>query len=118
MKALNCSRPLVLGLLASLVAAAALAQGAPRGNEENGRALYERTGCWQCHGWAGQGGAAGPKLNPPLAYEPYFLQLRQPRFVMIPYSAEVLSDQEAADIYAYISTFPPPPDPASIPLLQ
>jgi hypothetical protein len=37
---------------------------------------------------------------------------------MIPYSEAVLSDQDAADIYAYLLGLPPPTDPASIPLLQ
>ena len=37
---------------------------------------------------------------------------------MIPYSEIVLSDQQAADIYAFLVSLPPSPDPDSIPLLQ
>jgi mono/diheme cytochrome c family protein len=101
-----------------MAAGAALAQQAPRGNAANGKALYESTGCYQCHGYVGQGGAAGPRLIPPLAYEPFELQLRMPRFVMPPYREAVLSAQQVADIYAFVLTFPKPPDPKTIPLLQ
>nr|TFG55642.1 MAG: hypothetical protein E4H34_00060 [Hyphomicrobiales bacterium] len=109
---------IAVGMIFSLAASAAIGQGAPIGDAEHGKVLFEATGCYQCHGYIGQGGAAGPAIAPPLAFEPFEFQLRQPRFVMIPYSEEVLSDQDAADIYAYLASLPPPPDPASIPLLQ
>jgi len=104
----------VLGLLAS---GAVLAQD-NAGDSVRGEMLYESTGCYECHGFVGQGGAPGPAIAPPMAFEPFVFQLRQPRQVMIPYSETVLSDQDAADIYAYLSSLPPPADPASIPLLQ
>jgi cytochrome c len=37
---------------------------------------------------------------------------------MPPYEAAVVSDQDAADIYAYLRQMPAPPDPNSIPLLK
>jgi hypothetical protein len=37
---------------------------------------------------------------------------------MPPYTERVLTDQQVADIYAHVKTFPPPPDPASIPILR
>ena len=109
---------LVFGLVAGGLCGAALAQSAPGGDAERGQSLYESTGCYECHGFIGQGGAPGPAIAPPMAFEPFVFQLRQPRLVMIPYSETVLSDQDAADIYAYLSSLPPPLDPASIPLLQ
>ena len=69
-------------------------------------------------GQAGQGGAAGPKLIDPPAWEAFILQLRTPRQQMPPYTTRVLSDQQAADIYAHIKTFPLPADPATIPMLR
>jgi mono/diheme cytochrome c family protein len=37
----------------------------PTGNAENGRRLYVRYGCYECHGFEGQGGgSAGPRLGP------------------------------------------------------
>src|SRR2546421_11189469 len=43
--------------VAVMLSAPALAASA-----ENGRAAYIAHGCWQCHGFAGQGGIAGPEL--------------------------------------------------------
>lgn len=109
---------IVLGLVASGSTGVVFAQSAPSGDAERGKSLYESTGCYECHGYIGQGGAPGPAIAPPMAFEPFLFQLRQPQLVMIPYSETVLSDQDAADIYHYLLSLPPPPDPASIPLLQ
>ena len=46
-------------------ATAAFAQGAPRGDTANGKKLFETIGCFECHGYAGQGGGAGPDASPP-----------------------------------------------------
>ena len=107
------------GVLAGLlVAGTAFAQGAPNGNAANGKKLFETIGCFECHGYAGQGGGAGPKLIDPPVWEAFIAQLRTPRQQMPPYTARVLTDQQAADIYAHIRTFPKAADPASIPLLR
>jgi len=100
-----------------MLTAAANAQNLA-GDAESGEALYVSTGCYECHGFVGQGGAPGPAIAPPMPFEPFLFQLRQPRQVMIPYSETVLSDAQAADIYAFLSNLPPSPDPTSIPLLQ
>ena len=105
-------------LVSAIASPVAFAQDTPRGNTANGKKLFETIGCFECHGYAGQGGNAGPKLIDPPAYPAFIVQLRTPRNVMPPFTAKVLSDQQAADIYAYISTFPKPPDPKAIPLLQ
>ena len=97
---------------------AAIAQNAPPGNAANGKKLYETTGCSQCHGYVGQGGAAGPKLIDPSPFPAFVVQLRTPRQVMPPYTERVMSEQQIADIYAHVKTFPPPPDPATIPILR
>ena len=107
------------GVLAGLVfVSAASAQDTPRGNAANGKKLFETVGCFECHGYVGQGGGAGPKLIDPPAFPAFIVQLRTPRQAMPPYTAKVLSDQQVADIYAHIQTFPKPPDVASIPLLR
>jgi mono/diheme cytochrome c family protein len=115
-RVLSCSAAAVLGL--ALVSSGASAQETPRGNSANGKKLFETVGCFECHGYAGQGGGAGPKLIDPPAYPAFIVQLRTPRNVMPPFTARVLTDQQAADIYAYISTFPKAPDAKTIPLLQ
>jgi mono/diheme cytochrome c family protein len=100
-------------------ATAAFAQAdTPRGNATNGKKLFDTVGCFECHGWAGQGGGAGPKLIDPPVFPAFIVQLRTPRQIMPPFTEKVLTNQQAADIYAYIVTFPKPPDPKSIPLLQ
>jgi len=107
------------GVLSGVVGlSAALAQNAPSGNVGNGKKLYETVGCSQCHGLVGQGGAAGPKLIDPTPFPAFVVQLRTPRQVMPPYTERVMSEQQIADIYAHVKTFPLPPDPASIPLLR
>ncbi len=105
-------------LATSVFALGAFAQTTPAGNSANGKRLFENVGCFECHGWAGQGGGAGPKLIDPPAYPAYLVQLRTPRNIMPPFTAKVLTDQQAADIYAYVSTFAKAPDPKTIPLLQ
>ena len=94
------------------------AQEAPRGNVANGKKLFDTIGCFECHGWVGQGGGAGPKLIDPPAYPAFIVQVRTPRQAMPPFTEKVLTDQQVADIYAYVKTFPKPPDPNSIPLLR
>jgi mono/diheme cytochrome c family protein len=106
----------------TLAASAAFAQQAatPAGNVARGKALYEQTGCYACHGSAGQGAqATGPRLSRtllPLAA--FIVVMRHPPKSMPPYEAAVLPDQDVADIYAYVQQLPAPRDPKSIPLLN
>ncbi|MGE5538795.1 MAG: c-type cytochrome [Gemmatimonas sp.] len=100
--------------------AAARAEDAPKGNAQNGKTLFEKDGCYQCHGYIGQGaGATGPRLAPErLPYDAFIRQLRTPAQDMPPYEAVIMSDQQVADIYAYLGTIKKGPDPKSIPLLN
>jgi mono/diheme cytochrome c family protein len=93
---------------------------APKGNVENGKALFTKTGCYQCHGREAQGSTAtGPRLNQnPITYERFVSYLRQPTGDMPPYSAKVISDQQLADIFAFLKSLPKPPPVESIPLLK
>lgn len=97
----------------------AWAQSATAGNATHGKQLFVSDGCYQCHGYAGQGGNAGPRLGPPpVAYEAFTAQLRHPRAEMPPYEAQILPDKDAADIYAYLQTLPKPKPVKDIPLLN
>jgi ubiquinol-cytochrome c reductase cytochrome c subunit len=90
----------------------------PAGNAMNGAKIFVSYGCYQCHGYAGQGGA-GARLAPkPIAFAAFTKYVRKPTQQMPPYTAKVVSDQELADIYAFLLTIPPPPDPNSIPLMR
>jgi mono/diheme cytochrome c family protein len=105
--------------LLSLVAITAFAQ-TKTGDAANGQRLFEKDGCYQCHGHVGQGGVAGARLSqtklPPIAFTAYVRN--PPSGGMPPFRAKVLTDQELADIYAYIKTFPEPKLAKDIPLLN
>ena len=54
----------------------------------------------------------------PIPFAAFLNQLRHPTNEMPPYVAAVVSDQDVADIYAYVAALPPPPDVKTIPLLD
>jgi mono/diheme cytochrome c family protein len=92
----------------------ALAADATRGKQ-----TYIRVGCFECHGHVGQGGAAGLKLAPdPLPFDALATFVRTTSGQMPRYSTKILSDDDLADIYAYLQSVPKPPDPKSIPALN
>ncbi|MEJ0079358.1 MAG: cytochrome c [Alphaproteobacteria bacterium] len=108
-------RRVVLVLLGlAMTHSAALAASA-----ENGKRVFMRVGCWQCHGTVGQGGTAGPKIAPyPLPYETLAAFVRTTNRAMPPYREAVLPNDELADIYAYLQSIPKPPPADSLPLLK
>ena len=127
-----------------LIALAAVAVSTPvwaadAGNAENGKRLYMRDGCYECHGTTGLGaGATGAKLAPhPIPVEAMIAQLRHSRQAipqnaetetsnakqdirqaMPEYSAKVISDAEIADIHAFLMTIPDGPQVKDIPVLN
>src|SRR4051812_15981980 len=111
---------IIFGISLALVlsAGAALAQEEPKGNAQTGKQLFEAKGCYSCHGFVGQGSREGPRLTPAMAYPAFVAQLRTPRAIMPPYTAALVTDQQAADIHAYLGSLPKPPDPKSVRLLQ
>jgi len=88
----------------------ASAQDAPPGYAANGKRVYLATGCFTCHGRAGQGGAyngPAPHLaKTEMPYEGFKMQTRNPAKDMPAYSDAVMSDQEIADIYAFVQSLP------------
>ncbi|HWF96861.1 MAG TPA: cytochrome c [Xanthobacteraceae bacterium] len=86
----------------------AQAQDAPAGDAANGQRIYLADGCFTCHGRSGQGGnyyGTTPTLaKTELPFEGFKQQLRDPVRVMPPYTQTVVSDKEAADIYAFLQT--------------
>ncbi len=111
---------IVGGMLVSGIAAAADNPGAPAGNAERGRQVYFHQLCQDCHGTVGQGGGiTGPRIAPnPWPWPAFSNQVRRPRQVMPPYTPKNLSDQDLADIYAYIVSIKPGPAAKDIPLLN
>ena len=103
------------GLLASL--GVTLAQSP--GNADNGKKLFSKYGCYQCHGTQGQGTTAGARLAPkPIALAALIGYVRKPSGQMPPYTAKVVSDAELGDIRAYLATIPEPLPAKNIPLLN
>jgi len=107
---------IALALLILPIAAAA--QDAPRGDPAAGKQLFDAKACYSCHGYVGQGSREGPRLAPPMAFPAFLAQLREPRAIMPPYTEAILTDQQAADIVAYLASLPRAPDPKAVPLLQ
>jgi ubiquinol-cytochrome c reductase cytochrome c subunit len=86
---------------------------------ENGKALFLKVGCYECHGTQGQGAVTGPRLAPnPLPFETLSAFVRSTSRQMPPYHVKILSDADLADIYAYLQSIPEPPDVKSLPQLS
>jgi mono/diheme cytochrome c family protein len=99
--------------------AVALAQTKP-GDATNGKRIFMRNGCYQCHGTVGQGGLAGARLaQTKLTVAGFTAYVRNPRpGNMPPFRAKVMSDQELADVFAYLQSMPTPVPLAQIPILN
>jgi mono/diheme cytochrome c family protein len=95
----------------SLVGGVALrAQEAPPGDALNGKRVYVSTGCYMCHGRAGQGGAyngvAPPLAKTAMPWEGFKFQLRSPASDMPAYTELVMTEKEIGDIYAFLQSLP------------
>ena len=104
--------------LAAVAAGLVLGFASMSSASEKGKQLFVKHGCWQCHGFVGQGGIAGPALTPevmPLEAMSGFV--RNSNRSMPPYKEAVLSDADLKEIHAYLVSLPKPADPKSIPLL-
>ena len=110
---------LVAGVVAAQTPAAPPRPAAPAGNADTGKKLYLSTGCWQCHGYDAQGGAAGARLSGRvLPLQGFTAYIRKPANQMPPYTEKVLPNADVAHIHAYLQSLPAPPPVASIPLLK
>ena len=115
---------LVVGLAAGAAAAQqnapAAAPQAPPGNAETGKKLFVSYGCYQCHGYEGQGSSAtGPRLGPrPLPLASFSRYVRRPTGQMPPYTTKVVSDSDLAKIHAFLEARPSPPAVNTIPQLK
>ena len=93
--------------------------GALAASAEKGKTAFLQHGCLQCHGFQGQGGNAGPKLAPdPMPFDTFANFVRTTNRTMPPYREAILSNEDLADIYAYLESVPTVPDYKSIPILN
>jgi mono/diheme cytochrome c family protein len=88
----------------------ARAQDPPPGNVANGRSVYLKVNCFQCHGRAGQGGAmnypAPPLAKTSMPFEGFKMVVRESMRDMPAYNEAVLADKDLVDIYAFLQTLP------------
>jgi mono/diheme cytochrome c family protein len=73
------------------------------------RELFVRYGCYQCHGYEGQGGEALRIAPSPYPFEVFAAKVRKPANEMPAYASEVLSDAELQALYRYVRAIPEPP---------
>jgi len=95
------------------------ADGPVHGDPQNGKRLYDRYGCYQCHGGQGQGSIlTGPRIAPnATGFSEFVRYIRQPGGEMPPYTSKIVSDPELTAIYTFLQSLPPPQSAKKIPLL-
>ena len=92
---------------------------ATTGDATRGKQLYLDYSCYACHGYNGQTGNGQRLLPPRFTQQQFTLYIRTPRTLQMPaYSTRLLSDAEAADVYAYILSLPREPLLKDVPLLN
>jgi ubiquinol-cytochrome c reductase cytochrome c subunit len=118
MRFLNLAVLLMIGSVLGAQTPAPQGNAVPKGDAANGKKIFASYGCYQCHGYEGQGGV-GVRLAPkPMSYPAFAKYIRHPTREMPPYTEKVVTDQELADIYAYLLAIPAPPPASSLPQLS
>ena len=106
----SASAVAALVLVAGLSCFDARAQDSPRGDAANGKSVYLKVNCFQCHGRAGQGGAmnypAPPLAKTAMPFEGFKMVVRESMRDMPAYNEAVLADKEIVDIYAFLQSLP------------
>lgn len=82
--------------------------GAQQASPQSGKALYEKFGCFACHGHAGAGGmTAGPPLAGRGFDTDYVIAYsRSPKGAMPPYRSSMVTDGQMAAIARYVVSMP------------
>jgi ubiquinol-cytochrome c reductase cytochrome c subunit len=107
-------------IIAPLMPCALLSQHQePAGDAKNGERLFVQNGCYECHGYVGQGGLDGVRLAPwKLPAQGLIRYVRHPPGQMPPYTEKVMTDKELIDVVAYLKSIPAPKSAKDIPLLS
>jgi mono/diheme cytochrome c family protein len=90
-------------------------------NPGNGRLFYVSFGCYECHGYQGQGSVqtGGSRIGPPqIPYSGFLAYIRQPTGQMPPYTSKATKDEQLADIYVFLKSRPEAAPANAIPLLN
>ena len=111
-------------LVLALAAAAGFAGAniAAAADADKGKIAFTTHGCWQCHGFEGQGSVATSNgrviARTQLPLDAFKAFVRTTNGAMPPFRPAVLSDDELDDIYAYLQSRPQPKAVSDIPLLN
>ncbi len=97
----------VVQLAALALALAAVARVTVAAPDE--RSPYVANGCYQCHGYAGQGGAGARLARTPYSFEAFAALVRRPANEMPAYAPQVLDDRDLRSVYDYLRSLPEPP---------
>ncbi|MCZ6767640.1 MAG: cytochrome c [Acidobacteria bacterium] len=112
--------PIAVAVL-TLVAGIRLGTAATQEDQptDRGKKDFVEMGCFQCHGYQGHGGRAGPRIAPkPLSLEAFTRLVRKPPNVMPAYSPKVISDEQLKRIHEYLKSIPEPPEVSTLPILS
>ena len=112
--------------LAALIAIAAMVAGTSGsahadGDAQKGKTAFISHGCWECHGFNGQGAeTSNGKViaRTLLPLDAFVSFVRNTNGEMPPFKEAIISDAALADIYAYLQSLPQPKAASDIPLLN
>jgi mono/diheme cytochrome c family protein len=102
---------IALFTVASFLAPSRAQNAQPRGDAQNGKKVFEKLGCFACHGTAGEGMPQTGKESRPtkiaathLSLQEFIHSVREPKGQMPPFGAKQVSDAELSDIYAFLQS--------------
>ncbi len=95
----------------SILAPSRAAIARPAGDPQNGKKVYEKLGCFRCHGSAGEGmSQAGKESGSPkiasthLSLQDFVRSIRVPKGQMPPFSPKQVTDAELSYVYAFLQS--------------
>jgi mono/diheme cytochrome c family protein len=96
---------------ASIFASSRTANARPAGDSQSGKKIYEKLGCFRCHGSAGEGmSQTGKESAPPkiasthLSLQDFVRSIRAPKGQMPPFGPKQVTDAELSDVYAFLQS--------------
>jgi len=96
------SNLVTFGLLLTVITLSAC-NSTTTGNAENGQKWYKMHNCNACHGEKGDGGRGPDITTIDMGFGSFVKKLRKKDApIMPPYPEEKISEQDAADIFAYL----------------
>jgi mono/diheme cytochrome c family protein len=101
----KATRSLFSGFIFLLLLSLITACGAPDGNPSDGKRWYMMHNCYSCHGIHGNDGRAVDIAQVDMGFSRFVRRLRRENAPIMPeFPSSKLSNQDAADIYAYLKS--------------